>query len=790
MSGQFEAQPQAHLLSEQSIYPLVSAWAERTPEAVAFAAPGRAALAYRRLRVQVDETVQALNGMGVGRGDRVAIVLPNGPEMAVAFLAISSAATSAPLNPAYGEREFHFYLSDLDSKALIVQAGLDSPARAVAQQLGIPIIELSASPGSEAGLFTLTGDAYSEVANGGYAHPGEVALVLHTSGTTSRPKMVPLTHANLCTSARNIRDAYQLTTDDRCLNVMPLFHIHGLVAAILSTLAAGASAVCTPGFEAAKFFDWLEAYHPSWYTAVPTMHQAILNQADAHREVIGRHPLRFIRSCSASLPPSVMAELERVFAAPALEAYGMTEASHQMTTNPLPPAERKPGSVGVATGPDVAIMDEKGSLLDRGDIGEIVIRGPSVTRGYENNPEANESAFVNGWFRTGDQGFLDEDGYLSITGRIKEIINRGGEKIAPREVDEVLLEHPAVAQAVTFAVPHSTLGEDVAAAVVLQEGASATEEELRETVANRLAPFKIPSRVVIVDEVPKGPTGKLQRSGLYKKLASKLQAEYVEPRDELELELTKIWEEVLGVQPIGVRDNFYTLGGHSLLAMSLFARVEKAFDVDLSLSSFFQTPTVENLAGIVRQGKSTSPTAEPGPVAKERGAAVKRSKQPLWKQLRNRLLQAIALYMPGDKSTRVWLHRGRGVRIGRNTAIGTSVILETARPDLISIGDNVAISTRTVITASFRGTGSWTSREDEPTVRIEDDVYIGPGAVIVPNVTIGQGAVVAAGGVVHRSVPPLTMVLGNPAEPVARCGVPLQGNSYERFVRNLQPIED
>ncbi len=449
---------------------------------------------------------------------------------------------------------------------------------------------------AEAGLFALIGEEGSIPAAGGFAQPGDVALVLHTSGTTSRPKIVPLTHENLCTSAYNIQSAYELSSTDRCLNVMPLFHIHGLIAAILSTLVSGASVVCTSGFDDAQFFGWLDTFQPTWYTAVPTMHQAVLKRAIANSDIVARHPLRFIRSCSAALPPQVMAELERTFGVPVLEAYGMTEAAHQMSSNPLPPAERKPGSVGIATGPDVAIMDQTDRLVQSGTKGEIVIRGANVTAGYENNPEANESSFTDGWFRTGDEGYLDGDGYLLITGRLKEIINRGGEKVAPREVDEALLDHPAVAQAVTFAVPHTTLGEDVAAAVVLHQDASVSEQELRSTAFDRLADFKVPSQIVIVDEIPKGPTGKLQRIGLYDKLASQLKPQYVAPSDTAEKALAKIWAEVLGIQQIGVYDNFFGLGGDSLRATQVVTRVRAAFQVELPATMMFREPTIAGQA--------------------------------------------------------------------------------------------------------------------------------------------------------------------------------------------------
>jgi acyl-CoA synthetase (AMP-forming)/AMP-acid ligase II len=486
--------------------------------APAILAPGgRAPLTYAGLRTHVERTGAALRGLGIRRNDPVAIVLPNGPEMATTFVAIACAATTAPLNPAYRADEFEFYLADLQAKLLVVQDGVDTPAIGAARKLGIAVATLRVAAGDPAGAFTLDGRAATDVASSPVT-ADDIALVLHTSGTTSRPKIVPLTHRNLCASAANIATSIALTPSDLCLNVMPLFHIHGLIAAVLSSLSAGASIACTPGFNALQFFAQLQEIHPTWYTAVPTMHQAILARAARNAEIVRSARLRLIRSSSASLPPQVMADLERTFNVPVIEAYGMTEAAHQMASNPLPPRPRKPGSVGVAAGPEVAIMDAEGSVLAAGQTGEIVIRGANVTPGYQNNPAANQAAFTNGWFRTGDQGVMDDAGYLRITGRLKEIINRGGEKISPREVDEVIMDHPAVAQVVTFAMPHEKLGEDVAAAVVLKEGATVTERELQKFIAQRLADMKVPRRILFMEEIPKGATGKLQRIGLAQKL--------------------------------------------------------------------------------------------------------------------------------------------------------------------------------------------------------------------------------------------------------------------------------
>ena len=503
-------------MAAQTIIELLDAGSDGDP---AISAVDRPSMTYAELRALVSDTVGALRRLGIQRNDRVAIVLPNGPEMAAAFIAVGAGATTAPLNPAYRDEEFRFYLEDLNAKALLVVAGSDSPAIEVARSLDVPVYELETADDSPAGAFTISAAA-NGAADGDldFAAPEDIGLVLHTSGTTSRPKIVPLSQANICASARHIGEILKLGADDRCVNIMPLFHIHGLIAAVLSSLAAGGSTYCTPGFNALRVFSWFADAKPSWYTAVPTMHQAILSRAARNRDVIEAMVLRFIRSSSSSLPPQVMAELEETFGCPVIESYGMTEAAHQMASNPLPPAARKPGSVGIAAGPDVTIMDTENNMLAAGETGEIVIRGPNVTAGYENNPAANTEAFSGGWFRTGDQGVMDDEGYLRITGRLKEIINRGGEKISPREVDEVLLDHPAVGQAVTFAYPHDKLGEEVGAAIVLKEGADAQETEIREFVAERLADFKVPRKVIFIDEIPKGATGKLQRIGLHEKL--------------------------------------------------------------------------------------------------------------------------------------------------------------------------------------------------------------------------------------------------------------------------------
>jgi acyl-CoA synthetase (AMP-forming)/AMP-acid ligase II len=494
----------------------VAALLQGDPQAEAIGAPERRTMTRGELTALVARIGGALRAIGIGQKDAVAIVMPNGPEMAAMFVGVASYAAAAPLNAAYRADEFDFYLGDLDAKALIILGGPDSPARAVASKRGIRVIDVTPDLDGPAGALTLSIPFADHGAP--TPSPDDVALVLHTSGTTSRPKIVPLTHRNLATSAGNIRNTLALTPADRSLVVMPLFHIHGLIAALLSSFAAGASVHIPAGFNALKFFAQLDEAKANWYTAVPTMHQTVLARADRNQDVLGRNKLRFIRSSSASLPPQVMKQLEETFGCPVIEAYGMTEAAHQMASNPLPPRARKPGSVGIAAGPEIAIMGSDGALLKAGDIGEIVIKGANVTPGYANNPKANEEGFRDGWFRTGDQGTLDAEGYLRLTGRLKEIINRGGEKISPREVDDILMDHPAVAQIVTFGIPHDKLGEEVGAAIVLKEGQNASEQDIRSFAASRLADFKVPKKIVFLAEIPKGATGKLQRIGLAQKL--------------------------------------------------------------------------------------------------------------------------------------------------------------------------------------------------------------------------------------------------------------------------------
>lgn len=584
----------------RSLHRLIEQWAVRTPEGIAIAAPGRAPLTYRSLLAQVDSVAESLDGFGIRRHDRVAIALPNGPEMAVAFLGVAAGSCCAPLNPAYRANEVVAHLENVRASALIVESDGESAARTAAESLDIPVIALTPRPQREAGVFELERRRSSGAQQRPAPRSSDVALVLQTSGTTSQPKIVPLTQANLCASADHLRTALALTERDRCLGVMPLFHVHGLVGALLASLAAGASVACTPGFYATEFFEWLDEFHPTWYTAVPSMHQAIVSRAPLHREVIARAPLRFVRSCSSPLPPAAAAAIESTFGVALVDAYGMTEAAHQIASTPL--GMRKPGSVGIAAGTEIAIIDAAGNALPAGMEGEIAIRGPSVMRGYEGAPERDREAFAGSWLKTGDLGRLDGDGYLYITGRLKEIINRAGTKISPLEVEEALLAHPAVKDAVAFAVPHPELGEEPSAVAVLHAGATTTERDLRAFAAQRLADFKVPRHVSIVAEIPRTPTGKPRRTALAKTFATHepigpAPLLHSPPRTALESLVADIWRQVLKTNAIGVDDDFFWLGGDSILATRILSLVRQSTNVEVSFLVFLDTPTV---AGMVK----------------------------------------------------------------------------------------------------------------------------------------------------------------------------------------------
>jgi len=570
-----------------------------TPDAIALIAPTRRSLTYAELHTQVEVVVSTLNGLGIGRNDRVAVVLPNGSDMATAFIALIAGATCVPLNPELRVNEFEYLFTTLNIDALIIQSDITSPARGVAQVKGIPMIELRSK--EVAGIFELSGTKTSNLRKGGYTNLDDVALVMHTSGTTAKPKIVPLTQKNLISSAGNHIRTLHLSKNDCCINLMPLFHIHGLVSVLLSSLVAGASVVCLPGFDCQKFYSWLEEYSPTWYSASPTIHQGVLDCIKLSSNQVKKFPFRFIRSAAAPLPNTVMEALENILNVPVIEAYGMTEASGQICSNPLPPRKCIPRSVGLAAGPQVVIINEKGDELQSGHLGEVIIRGESVMDAYASAPEANKDSFINGWFRTGDLGEWNADGYLFIKGRIKEIINRGGNKVVPREVDDALMMHPEVVEAVTFGIKHRTLGEDVVTAIVPIKENSVSANDIRAFAFLVLADFKVPSHVEIVEKIPRSATGKPQYQKLQKIISASSDKETELPLNYFEQEISAIWIEALGISDVSLKDNFFMLGGDSLSANLIVNRIRKRFLIDISLRSIFERPILDDQAALVEK---------------------------------------------------------------------------------------------------------------------------------------------------------------------------------------------
>jgi oxalate---CoA ligase len=535
-----------------------------------------------------------LRAAGIREGHVVGLCLSGGPALATMLLSTMDAAVALPLRPDLPAGEIERLLVETGAVALLT----DDPDRVAgpAAAAGVPLVDVDASPLPGRldvdALFAVTSTPRVEE---------PVALLLHTSGTTARPKQVPLTVDNLLTSAANVASTLDLSPEDSGLLVMPLFHIHGAVAGLLAPLLAGGQVVVTTGFDAPSISGWLTARQPTWYTAVPTMHQAVLD----HTGDGLRHSLRLVRSSSSALPLPTAVGLEARFGVPVVEAYGMTEAAHQMTCTPLDGSRRRVGSVGPAAGPEVAVLGPDRRLAGPGVEGEVVIRGANVTSGYLNPPGANDEAFVDGWFRTGDQGRLDADGHLYLTGRLKELILRGGENIAPAAVDAALLEHPEVARALAFGVPDPRLGEQVAALVVLRPDATATPTDLRRFVAERLAPHEVPRLVRVVDELPLGPTGKPQRIGLAERLGlhdldGRDEQRAPRPADgEVERYVAGRWADVLGAVVDDANLHFLDAGGDSVTAMRLLGLVRDDLGLAVPMVDFFDAVTVAGQAQLL-----------------------------------------------------------------------------------------------------------------------------------------------------------------------------------------------
>lgn len=627
---------------------------------------GRQPLTYAGLLQQLEQTVERLNCLGIGRGDTVAVALPNGPEAAVACLSVACGAACAPLNADSTAAEFERQLSALNVKAIIAVTGSKSACVEVARGRGLPVLWLVPDPGGCAGRFSLEGGAPGRAAQPGMAQPDDVALKVHTSGSTSKAKLAALTQRNVCYGAMGNVTQLGLTAQDRCLCVTAMFFTQGLLVSVFSSLLAGGSVACTPGYDSHGFFAWLDEFRPTWYAAPVSVQRSILINAAKFPDAVSRSRLRLIRCSSSTASPDLIARMEALFRAPMLDSYGLTETSSTIVGERLPPAARKLGSVGLPVGCEIAIVDEHGAALQPGAIGEVIVRGPSVLAAYEGTPEVNQQSFLNGWLRTGDLGSLDQDGFLFLRGRSKELINRGGLKIVPAEVDEVLNAHPAVAEAVAFGVPNEMLGEEVAAAIVTRDGWTASaelERGLREFCASRLSVPKVPRRILFVPVLPKTPTGKTLRIGLAEKLGILAPASGngavrenldvfpapvvgASPHNIVEMLLLSLWEDVLDRRPISMQDDFFTLGGDSLEAARLLAAVEQTFGVNLGPAGLLVAPTVAGMAASLTKAHVSGKTLEGSKILAIRSSG---SRPPIFVVGAQPLYRDLILNLPKDQ---------------------------------------------------------------------------------------------------------------------------------------------
>lgn len=589
-------------------FSIIADHAQRIPNKPALLAFGRESIDYLHLYKQITQVASLLSNMGIGSADRIIIIFPNGPELALITLGVMGAAVAVPANPDYREAEYLAMFGQIKPRLLITLAGIDHASKRAAVSAGLKILEVEIFPHSPVVELNFVG-VNSPITQDQSLSPvllDSVALILQTSGTTSSPKLVPLTHANLLESSRNIQRSLRLISDDCVLHFLPMFHIGGVVDVLLAPLIAGSSVVCCKTFSAPDFFRDLLYFKPTWVQAVPVMTEEIISVKDHYHSIISQHTLRFLRSVSAPLSTSLMREFEDVFNIPVIEIFGMTESSGVITSNPLPPGIRKPGSVGISVGSKVKIIDETGRTLLPNELGQVAVQGANLMHGYEDESDANVEVMKNGVFRTGDIGYLDSEGYLFLVGRIKDVINRGGEKISPAEVDRTLMAHQSVADAACFAVPHPSLGEDLAAIIVVKKDHSFNYDLLLSYLRERLAFFKVPRYIKVVDQIPR-VNGKLQRTKLAElftpslDLGLSVKADYIAPRSPVEKIIADAWRDILKIQPIGINDNFFEIGGDSLKAASFINALQQQWGETIYVSSIFDAPTIASYASYLSQ---------------------------------------------------------------------------------------------------------------------------------------------------------------------------------------------
>jgi acyl-CoA synthetase (AMP-forming)/AMP-acid ligase II/thioesterase domain-containing protein len=583
-------------------------WAEKHPDHSAIVCSDFVPLSYRSLQFLIDEVRASLRQAGFNRNARIAVAMPSGPQAALAIVAIACSSVAIPLSPRQSLSEIETCFAALRPGAVLLMKGTDSAAKQAAKRKGMTIIEATSSPGGVLGFSII------EPTIGMVAAPDEPdepdasapAFILQTSGTAAEPKLIPFSHRNMLAAAARLQAWFSLTSQDRCLSVSPPFYSHGLKVTVFTPLLTGGSVAFPADASKFDYAEWFDDLRPTWYSAGPTLHRLILDQTLSRTDAKIGHSLRFILSGGAPLPRDVLVGLQDALAAPVVEHYGSSEAA-QIAANLPTPGRSKLGTCGIPWPDTVRIVGDDGNPLPQGEHGEILVGGPTLISGYLNAPEVNSASFSDGWFKTGDVGSLDEDGFLTLHGRKNEVINRGGEKISPIEIDEALLRHPAVAEAAAFSVPHPRLGEDVAAAVVLRPGMTATPVELRRYLQDHVASFKIPRRIAIRDQLPKGMTGKVMRRRLTETFEEKVSAEsqVSSPpvvgnasgeNSTLIEQLTTLWERLLKYKPLMLDDNFFEKGGDSLLAMEMLTELERLTGRAVPSSILFEATTIRQLA--------------------------------------------------------------------------------------------------------------------------------------------------------------------------------------------------
>jgi oxalate---CoA ligase len=573
------------------------------PDQAAVICTGHTPLTYRELQDLIRKIRKDLHKAGYARTARLGIALPNGPHAALAVVAVACSAVAVPLNPKQTLVEMERCLAALRLNAILLFQSEDSAARQAAMRNGLAIIEVSRSGNGTLGL--------SISAPQGVAHdeseepdPEAPAFILQTSGTAAEPKLIPFSHRNMLAAAARLRDWFEWAPGDRCLCANPVFYSHGLKVTVFTPLLTGGTVAFPVDPAQFDFAAWFIALRPTWYSTGPTLHRLIFDKAKSRPDAKSGHSLRIILSGGAPLPRNVLEGLQGALGVPVVEHYGTSEAAPIVSNLPSP-GGTKVGTCGIPSPGTVKIVDDEGREVGAGEQGEMLIGGPSLISGYLNAPELNRARFVDGWFKTEDVGSLDAEGFLTLHGRKTDLINRGGEKVSPSEIDEALMRHPAVAEAAAFAIPHPRLGEDVAAAVVLKPEATASPLELRNSLSDRLASFKLPQRIIITDQLPKGATGKVLRRQLSETYGTQPAVSPEDPDkladNKLLLQLRDIWEKHLECGPLTIDENLFEKGGDSLLALEVLADIERLTGIHLTDTAIVDAPTIRLMAQLLQQ---------------------------------------------------------------------------------------------------------------------------------------------------------------------------------------------